>query len=86
MTKSVTPADTRRDNIPTKEIVRDTTEFAQNQEVWGNEMEQRMFVDPIEDGEICPSCGEVPLTGEPGEDVECPNCGDVFYIPAEEGK
>ena len=40
-----------------------------------------MFVDPIEDGEICPSCGEVPLTGDPGDDVECPNCGEVFYIP-----
>lgn len=43
-----------------------------------------MYVDLIEDGEICPWCSEVPLTGDPDDDVECPNCGEVFYIPAGE--
>ena len=34
----------------------------------------------IEDGEVCPSCGEVPLFGDEGEEVECPNCGSEFVI------
>ena len=48
------------------------------------EAEDGMYVDPIYDGEICPSCGEVPLTGDPGDDVECPSCGAVFYIPEDD--
>ena len=31
----------------------------------------------IEDGEVCPHCGEVPLDVIDGE-AECPNCGSVF--------
>ena len=32
-------------------------------------------MDEIEPGELCPSCYEIPLDGDPGEVVECPNCG-----------
>jgi uncharacterized Zn finger protein (UPF0148 family) len=34
----------------------------------------------IESGELCPSCGEVPLFGGDGDEVECPNCGEVVTI------
>jgi predicted RNA-binding Zn-ribbon protein involved in translation (DUF1610 family) len=34
----------------------------------------------IEDGEICPSCGEVPLVSEDGLEGECPNCGALYSI------
>lgn len=36
--------------------------------------------DEIERSEICPSCGEIPLDGEVGDEVECPNCGAVYLI------
>jgi len=39
-------------------------------------------VTEIESGEICPSCGEVPLLGEVDEEVECPNCGEVALVVA----
>ena len=34
----------------------------------------------IESGELCPSCGEVPLLGDIDEEAECPNCGEVVVI------
>lgn len=33
-----------------------------------------------EQGELCPSCNEVPLDGDPGDIVECPNCGAEVLI------
>lgn len=37
-------------------------------------------MDSIYPGELCPSCGEVPLDGDDNEEVECPNCGAVVVI------
>jgi uncharacterized Zn finger protein (UPF0148 family) len=34
----------------------------------------------IESSELCPSCGEIPLVGDVGEEVECPICGEVVTI------
>lgn len=36
----------------------------------------------IESGELCPSCGEVPLFHEEADDgqVECPNCGEIVFV------
>lgn len=36
----------------------------------------------IESGELCPSCGEVPLFHEEadGGEVECPNCGEIVFV------
>lgn len=34
----------------------------------------------IESGELCPSCGEIPMFGDEDEEVECPNCGEVVSI------
>ena len=36
----------------------------------------------IESGELCPSCGEVPLFHEEadGGEVECPNCGEIVVV------
>lgn len=31
-------------------------------------------------GELCPSCGEVPLDGPYDEEVECPNCGMIVRV------
>jgi predicted RNA-binding Zn-ribbon protein involved in translation (DUF1610 family) len=39
----------------------------------------------IEDGEICPSCGEVPLVSEDGMSGECPNCGAQYTIDGGDG-
>jgi len=38
----------------------------------------------IESGEICPSCGEIPLFGDDEDEIECPNCGEVVTIAAPE--
>jgi len=38
-----------------------------------------MFME-IESGELCPSCGEIPLLGDEDEEVECPNCGEIVSI------
>ena len=34
----------------------------------------------FESADQCPSCYEVLLTGDIGEEVECPNCGHVVVI------
>ena len=34
----------------------------------------------IESGELCPSCSEIPLFGYEGEEVECPDCGEMIVI------
>jgi ribosomal protein S27AE len=34
----------------------------------------------LEDGEICPSCGEVPIFFYGYEAAECPNCGEEFFL------
>lgn len=34
----------------------------------------------LEDGEICPSCGEVPIFFYGDEEAECPNCGEEFVF------
>ena len=34
----------------------------------------------IRSADLCPSCYEIPLVGEVGEEVECPNCGHVVVI------
>lgn len=34
----------------------------------------------FESGELCPSCGEIPLFGDDGDEVECPNCGQIIVI------
>ena len=34
----------------------------------------------IRSADLCPSCYEIPLVGEVGEEVECPNCGHVVII------
>ncbi len=30
----------------------------------------------IEDGELCPSCGEIPIAFYGHDKAECPNCGE----------
>lgn len=34
----------------------------------------------IRSADLCPSCYEIPLVGEVGEEVERPNCGHVVII------
>ena len=34
----------------------------------------------IEDGEICPSCGEIPIAFYGDDEAECPNCGELFIL------
>lgn len=29
---------------------------------------------------LCPGCSEVTLRGDPGDTVECPNCGAVVQL------
>jgi len=37
-------------------------------------------MESIYPGVLCPSCGEVTLDAEEGEQVECPNCGAIVVI------
>jgi len=38
----------------------------------------------IEDGELCPSCGEIPIVFEGSDEAECPNCGEVLLLADED--
>lgn len=42
----------------------------------------------IESGELCPSCGAVPLMHEDAVEgrIECPNCGEMVIFVAEDGE
>jgi hypothetical protein len=33
----------------------------------------------IEDGELCPSCGEIPIAFYGRDKAECPNCGEQLH-------
>lgn len=39
----------------------------------------------IEDGELCPSCGEIPIFFYGADEAECPNCGEILML-SEEGR
>jgi hypothetical protein len=36
--------------------------------------------EPLEDGEICPNCGEWPVYFGDEVEAECPRCGETFSI------
>jgi ribosomal protein S27AE len=36
--------------------------------------------EPLEDGEICPNCGEWPVYFGDEVEMECPWCGETFSI------
>lgn len=40
-------------------------------------------MDEIEDGDLCTSCCEIPLFGDPEDVVECPDCGAIHVIVGE---
>lgn len=37
----------------------------------------------IEDGELCPSCGEIPIVFDGAYEAECPNCGEELWLSDE---
>ena len=37
----------------------------------------------IDDGELCPSCGEIPIAFYGYDKAECPNCGEQLRLSSD---